>query len=255
MVPCPRGAETAPTRREDATRGRERDDRASVATADDSHERTRGVRRWRERAWECTAGLAKTLPRPMPRARAAARGDADERRARLDGRDPDSPRESGPKRPSMTRRSLFLHSGPVHMVGRSFQTSKPSSLSSHRARLVELVELVSSPSLVFFWPRRAIVCVFTSTCFPVSWVGSPPTRASPPPRLCFPSCASRPRRDPRVSPLASAPPPSPAPVSSATPRRAARPAQEPCSEVLPDARCTPWERVRGPTRRAIVRRR
>lgn len=86
MVPCPRGAEMAPTRREDATRGRERDDRASVATADDSHERTRGVRRWRERAWECTAGLAKTLPRPMPRARAAARGDADERRARLDAR-------------------------------------------------------------------------------------------------------------------------------------------------------------------------
>ena len=124
-----------------------------------------------------------------------------------------------------------------------------SSSSSRRARLV------SSPSLVFFWPRRAIVCVFTSTCFPVSWVGSPPTRASPPPRLCFPSCASRPRRDPRVSPLASAPPPSPAPVSSATPRRAARPAREPCSEVLPDARCTPWERVRGPTRRAIVRRR
>ena len=87
------------------------------------------------RAW-------RKRPHARCRARAPPHGATHERRARLDGRDPDSPRESGPKRPSMTRRSLFLHSGPVRMVGRSFLTSKPSSLSSRRARLVAVSRLL-----------------------------------------------------------------------------------------------------------------
>lgn len=74
------------------TRGRERDDRASVATAGDSHERTRGVRRRRRARAGVRRERGENAPTPDA-ARARRRtGVTHERRARLDERDPDPAR-------------------------------------------------------------------------------------------------------------------------------------------------------------------